>query len=537
MLSSTLRRALWRPIYSERLSKAQWTSGLRTHGGLLALAVFFDLTIVAMLSRSTQIDHQVARHFAWINIPTLSACALASIAMARMPRFHHTRWLAVLIAATTTTTMVWIQATGSLSSYFLITGAVIIACYRMYFGYSAGAIAASLMALLHISCFTLESLGFLRPEALFLSPASGIYELAEYRLIVLSSLLLVYLLTFVATNSVMNKLHASDEALAAARKQVADLGGQANRGRLSGTMLDGEYAVGERLGVGGFGEVYTALRVADEHEVAIKVLHPHLVCDTDFGERFRREAELIKRIPAHHTAPVEAMGIDVSAQIHYFVMELLRGEDLAAHMKRRGPLPMDELAVLATDIAAALDAAHAAQIVHRDLKPQNIFLNQRGPGQHQLRLLDFGMSKAIDSMEYSLTRSNAMIGTIGYMSPEQALGQLTEIGPASDVFSFAAILYRAATGHPAFQKSDTLAAIHDIVSHHPPPPSLWRAELGAQVDAVLTIGLAKRIDERYQSGGALARDFVAACSGQLGEPVLQRAQRLGVQVESTQTGL
>jgi hypothetical protein len=519
------------PSYSERLSPSQWTNALRMHGLVCLLSVLFDVALVVVLGLSDSLDQSVVRWFGLINIPALAVAMVISALAAQVPRLQRAGIMVPLVAATAGTTVVWLQATGTLTSYFLIMGVVIIAGYRLAFGYLAGALALGMLAVLHTGAVALELAGVLKPEALFLGTYSPVYSVLEYRLLALSSILMVYWLTFVASSVAMNTLRARDLALAEARRQVAHLGARGNRGRLSGRVLSGEYTVAERLGCGGFGEVYAATRLSDERRAAVKVLHPHLVQREGFVERFRREVALLERIPARYTAPLLSIGFDPAEHAHYFAMELLRGEDLASAMKSRGPLGPDELLDLARGIAEALDAAHAAEVVHRDLKPANIFLvDGAGPAMAgRIRLLDFGMSRALGAEELTLTASNAMIGTIGYMSPEQALGQRDRIGPASDRFAMAAILYRAMTGRAAFQSADPLAAIHEVVNVQPPEVSLLRPEISSQVDAVISLGMAKRIEDRYSSAAALVADLEAALAGRLPDPVLARAasQRAG----------
>jgi eukaryotic-like serine/threonine-protein kinase len=350
-----------------------------------------------------------------------------------------------------------------------------------------------------------------------------------YRLIAVISIASVYLWSFLAANVVANKLREKDLALARVRQQAERIAQEVRHGRLTGTILADEYALGELLGRGGMGEIYSARTISDHEIVAVKVLHSHLVASQTTLERFAREATTAQRIPDRYTARVFGVGSDRGRDLHYIVMEYLRGEDLAAYLRRRGPLPIEQCVLLGQPIAEALDAAHAVGVVHRDLKPQNVFLvagglDQAGTGRRFCcRLLDFGMSKIVDDAAQGLTQTNAVIGTVGYLSPEQALGRIGEIGPASDRFGFAAMMYRACTGQLPFPAEDLLRAIHDVISAEPPPPSSLVDGIGPDVDAVFRIGLAKHPGQRYASARAFIADLERAATGCLSDEVRARA--------------
>jgi len=386
------------------------------------------------------------------------------------------------------------------------------------------------LLLFHSGAVALEAAGVLRPEALFIGEPSRVYLIEWYRWAAMVSIAATYGLVFVVGNTSINKLREKDHVLAEVRREVDHLAEEVKHGRLTGTLLDDEYALGELLGRGGMGEIYAARRISDEGTVAVKVLHGHLVQDETMIERFRRESELAGRVPQQHTARILGFGRDPKVHVQYIAMEYLRGEDFGAHLRRRGALPMDELLPLARSIATALDAAHAVGVTHRDLKPQNVFLVQRGRGSGtgglQVRLLDFGMSKLADGHDQTLTQVNAVIGTIGYMAPEQALGHIHEIGPAVDIFAFAAVLYRALTGRLPFEAGDVLSAIREVAHVHPPPPSSLQPALHRDVDAVIAIGLAKAIDDRYASASAMIDDLEDAAAGRLADTVRDRAHSI-----------
>ena len=198
----------------------------------------------------------------------------------------------------------------------------------------------------------------------------------------------------------------------------------------------GPYALRARLGAGGMGVVY--LGSDGSQDVAVKVVAPHFAGDEEFRARFRREVTLARRVAGLCTARV--LDADPDAPAPYLVTEYVAGPNLAAYVRDSGPLRGELLRALAVGLAEALVAIHAAGVVHRDLKPANVLLAAAGP-----RVLDFGIAHAVDST--SLTRTGVVVGSPGYMSPEQTAG--TSVTPATDVFSWGATLAFAATGrHP-----------------------------------------------------------------------------------------
>jgi serine/threonine protein kinase len=209
------------------------------------------------------------------------------------------------------------------------------------------------------------------------------------------------------------------------------------------------------------GEVYQARSVADGKTVAVKVLHSHLAEQNDMRERFRREAMLVARVPGAHVPQVLECGVLAGGQ-QYIVMEYLRGEDLGAVLRRRGRLDLPEVVTMVERISASLEAAHGAGVIHRDLEPQNVhILDESG----EVRLLDFGIARLLESD--GLTLASELIGTAGYMAPEQARGAGDEIGPHTDVFALGAI-ERDPPHHPsrAPRLTPSLARSRDHRSWH-----------------------------------------------------------------------
>lgn len=526
-MSSFARDVLLPPAYSEQPTTAEWRHLSRVRLVLAVLAVLIDVGLYLALRDEPSIDRDVLVRFAVINIPLLLLSVGVSLAMLRLPRARRVWLLATIAALEALTIVVWTQATGSLTSYFMLVGALTIVGYRLYSSFQVGAAVTLVLVCSHGAAVVLEATGVLRPEALFLGEPSRIYGISSYQFLAATSIAWAYLLVFIAGNAFVNKLRAADRALAEVQREAARAAEGLRHGRLTGTLLSDEYALGELLGRGGMGEIYSARTISDERLVAVKVLHGNLIEDDGVLERFRREAEVAARVPAEHTARVLGIGLDATQQLHFIAMELLRGEDLSAYLRRRGTLTPAELLPIVRGIGVALDAAHAAGVVHRDLKPQNVFLLAAADGEPPaIRLLDFGVSKVLDDARSKLTQTHAVIGSIGYLAPEQALGRNAEIDGAADRFALGAIVYRALTGHLPFEATDLVAAIQQVVNDRPAPVSSWRPELPRDVDAVLAVGLAKDPRDRFATAAALVGALERAFRGELGPKIWGRAMKL-----------
>ncbi|MFJ8810768.1 PQQ-binding-like beta-propeller repeat protein [Streptomyces sp. NPDC102490] len=200
----------------------------------------------------------------------------------------------------------------------------------------------------------------------------------------------------------------------------------------------GSYRLLRRLGAGGMGRVYLA-RSPGGRTVAVKVVRPDLAADHDFRERFRHEVEIAKAVSGRFTAPV--VDADPDAPLPWLATSYVLGPDLTDVVAAHGALPERTVRALAAGLAAALQDIHAAGLMHRDLKPSNVLLAADGP-----RLIDFGIARAVDGSR--MTQTGVVVGSPGYMSPEQAMGK--DVGVAGDVFSLGSVLVFAATGRGAF---------------------------------------------------------------------------------------
>lgn len=269
------------------------------------------------------------------------------------------------------------------------------------------------------------------------------------------------------------------------------------------------YRITAPLGRGAMGEVYEAEDVRLGRRVAIKVLPAEVGRVAEAVERFQREARIISSLNHPNICTLYDIGEHDGRQ--FMVMERLEGQTLAARLTA-GPLPLDILLSLGADAAAALDAAHRRGVVHRDIKPANLFVTTSGT----LKALDFGIAKpgdagtpldATTAGTDRLTVVGTAVGTVVYMSPEQARGE--PIDGRSDLFSLGVVLYEMATGRAPFDGATSAVIFEGILTKTPPPPSSRRADVPAALDAIVVRALEKDPARRYQSAADLRADLQA----------------------------
>jgi len=266
------------------------------------------------------------------------------------------------------------------------------------------------------------------------------------------------------------------------------------------------YKITSQIGEGGMGVVYEAEDTNLGRHVALKFLPAALAGDASLLQRFQREARAASSL--NHPNICTIHGIEQFESEQFIVMELLEGQSLADRI-RSGPLGIDSLLTLGIQIVDALESAHSKGIVHRDLKPANIFITSR----EQAKILDFGLAKierprgadpsailtAIRNDE--LTSAGATVGTVAYMSPEQARGQVTDT--RTDLFSFGTVLYQMATGVLPFQGETSAVVFESILNREPPPATQLNTALPADLSRIINQALEKDRDLRYQSATEL----------------------------------
>ncbi len=257
----------------------------------------------------------------------------------------------------------------------------------------------------------------------------------------------------------------------------------------------GRYQIVRTLGVGSFGIVYEAVQYPLGRSVALKLLHDRTLSHPDAQARFEREAMAAARM--RHAHIVEVFDFGAHEGTAFLAMELLEGESLQALIRRSGALPQGLAVDLLLPIISAVAAVHDQGIVHRDLKPENILLTVTPEREWHPKLLDFGIAK-LEHAGPELTRTNALLGTPCYMSPEQVM-QARTIDGRADQWSMGVMLYEAVTGAKPFFSETLLVIMTSITSEDPVPPRVHRPELDAGFEAVILRTLQRRPDDRFAS--------------------------------------
>ena len=275
-----------------------------------------------------------------------------------------------------------------------------------------------------------------------------------------------------------------------------------------GDVLAEKYRVERVLGQGGMGVVVAAEDTTLGRPVAVKFLLPDARCDPMTTERFLREARAAVKIKSEHVARVIEVGkLDDGSP--YIVMEFLEGRDLAEVVKS-GALAVDDAVEYVLQACEALAEAHTAGIIHRDLKPANLFLAERADGSPVIKVLDFGISKVIESgkVDGGLTRTSAMMGSPFYMSPEQTKSA-KDVDARTDLWALGVILYELVTGSPPFHGENMGELVAAILTEAPKPLGEAKSGLPGGLETVVMRCLEKDPDARYANVGELAQALIA----------------------------
>jgi serine/threonine protein kinase/beta-lactam-binding protein with PASTA domain len=280
-------------------------------------------------------------------------------------------------------------------------------------------------------------------------------------------------------------------------------------------LLAGRYQIGELLGRGGMADVHLGLDARLGRKVAIKLLKPSLANDPAFRTRFRQEAQAAARMAHPTIVRVYDAGEEIARdstgrelQVPFIVMEHVEGH-LLKDLVARGPMSAEQAVHIVDGILTALEYSHRAGVVHRDIKPGNVMVTSTG----QVKVMDFGIARAISDSSATIAQTSAILGTAQYFSPEQARGEAVDA--RTDLYSTGVVLYELLTGRPPFHGETAVATAYQHVSETPAPPSRLNSAVTPALDAVILHALAKDRFERFQSAADFKSDLQAAVSGKL----------------------
>ncbi len=275
--------------------------------------------------------------------------------------------------------------------------------------------------------------------------------------------------------------------------------------------LGGRYELGELLGRGGMAEVRKGTDVRLGRVVAIKRLRTDLIDDPTFQARFRREAQSAASLNHPAIAAVYDTGEEQGpgdAHPHpYIVMEYVAGRTLREILREGRKILPERALEIVSGVLSALDYSHRAGIIHRDIKPANVMLTPSG----DVKVMDFGIARAIADTSSTMTQTAAVIGTAQYLSPEQARGE--QVDSRSDVYSTGCLLYELLTGRPPFVGESPVSVAYQHVREQAKPPSALDESLPEAIDAIVMKALAKRVEDRYQSAAAMRSDIERYAAG------------------------
>lgn len=280
-------------------------------------------------------------------------------------------------------------------------------------------------------------------------------------------------------------------------------------------MLAGRYRLGELLGRGGMAEVYRGTDARLGRTVAIKLLRPSLANDPAFRTRFRQEAQaaakmahptIVRVFDAGEETVRDPSGIEL--QVPFIVMEFVEGR-LLRDLIAEGPLPVGEAARIMDGVLTALEYSHRAGVVHRDIKPGNIMVTSSG----QVKVMDFGIARAISESSATIAQTSAILGTAQYFSPEQARGETVDA--RTDLYSAGVVLYEMLTGRAPFHADSAVAVAYQHISEAPIPPTSLVPSVSPAMNAVVLRALAKDRFDRYQSAAEFRADVDVAAAGKV----------------------
>ena len=280
-------------------------------------------------------------------------------------------------------------------------------------------------------------------------------------------------------------------------------------------ILGSRYEIGDLIGRGGMAQVHLGYDTRLSRTVAIKILRTDLAADPLFLARFRREAQsaaalnhpsIVAVYDTGESPVTTATGHEIS--LPYIVMEYVKGRTVASLLTTGEPVPIAEAVQVVTGVLSALEYSHHEGIIHRDIKPGNVMLTPDG----KVKVMDFGIARAIADSAATMTQTNSVVGTAQYLSPEQARGEVVDA--RSDLYSTGCLLYELLTGKPPFTGDSAVAVAYQHVSEAPKPASEMFPDIPDTIDRVVMKSLAKNRDERYQNAAEFRSDLLSAARGE-----------------------
>ncbi|MEO9222551.1 MAG: Stk1 family PASTA domain-containing Ser/Thr kinase, partial [Mycobacteriaceae bacterium] len=273
--------------------------------------------------------------------------------------------------------------------------------------------------------------------------------------------------------------------------------------------LSDRYELGETLGFGGMSEVHRARDLRLDRDVAVKILRADLARDPSFYLRFRREAQNAAAL--NHPAIVAVYDTGEAdtdeGPLPYIVMEYVDGETLRDIVRAEGPMSPRRAMEIMADVCAALDFSHRHGIIHRDVKPANVMIDRAG----SVKVMDFGIARALADGTSTMTQTAAVIGTAQYLSPEQARGE--QVDARSDVYAAGCVLYELLTGEPPFTGDSPVAVAYQHVREDPRPPSTVFSDVPNSMDSIVLKAMSKNPANRYQSAADMRSDLLRVLGG------------------------
>jgi serine/threonine-protein kinase len=273
--------------------------------------------------------------------------------------------------------------------------------------------------------------------------------------------------------------------------------------RLVGRLLDGRYRLDRPLARGGMATVYLGTDTRLDRTVAVKVMRPALAEDDDFVARFAREARAAARLSSPEVVAVHDQGTDAATGTAYLVMEYVAGTTLRDRIRDGGPVPPGRALALLEPVLKALAAAHAAGLVHRDVKPENVLLGDDG----RVKVADFGLARAVEASDLTLTSSGMVMGTVAYLAPEQT--EHRSVDPRADVYAAGIVLWEMLTGTPPFGGDSAYDVAMRHVNEDVPPPSRVVEGIPPQVDDLVVRATRRDPAARPFDGGAFLAELQA----------------------------